>query len=218
MIGVYAGLYQDLIRPVFSSRQDSGNTALVSVLPDIFAELGPGASVEKMKSILGPPHAEGPPYSGALRSMRNGVGKMEDERPAWLTYDLPGSQYSYRFKDAFVQFLSADGQSISTLMVASRDPSSPAHISIHRTDVTLGKSRLYDMLEDGEELEIDHSSKHFLHSLYRYYGLPGGYLHYYFGNYEAANVMAPDEDLIINWVAVVSGEMKRPYFDWLHFE
>ena len=103
-------------------------------------------------------------------------------------------------------------------MVVTLDPEKPAVFPVSRTNIVLGKSKMADFIDPEEEIEIDSSAKHHLFSTYRYFGAPGNYLHYFFGEYEAYNVF-PTEEELINWVAVTDYvEKDRPYFDWAHFE
>lgn len=185
------------------------------VLPSIFKELGPGASVEKMKNLLGPPYAQGAPLSGAIRVMQNFKDFVGD------TSTLPKDarkQYSYRFNDAYVQLRSEDGETISELMVLIIGPKMRANIDVYRTDVVLGKTNLAATLESNEQPHVDYSAKHHLAFSYQYSGAPGNYLHYYFGSIETMNAPAPDEEGMVNFAAVTAQRTEAPYFDWAHLQ
>ena len=111
---------------------DPGQESLLSKrLPNVFAELSPGASTDKMRSLLGVPHAQGASLSG-VKYINRGLfelygklaGKEEEAQEAigeMMQERSKERQYSYRFDDALVQIRSADGETISELAVMTRD-------------------------------------------------------------------------------------------------
>lgn len=204
-----------VVNPAPPSSNVDSNPQLAVQLPAIFKELGPGASVEKMKKLLGPPYAQGAAMSGAVRMIQNFKNSIGD---ASEFKKDPRKQYSYRFEDAYIQVRSEDGETISELMVLIIGPKMRAKISVHRTDVVLGTTHLEEILEPNEKPSVDYSSKHYLTFVYRYFGAPGNYLHYAFGNIETMNAPAPDDDGIVNFAAVTAEKTDVPYFDWAHLQ
>lgn len=192
------------------------HSTLAKQLPKIFSELGPGASLARMRGLLGQPYAQGNAMAGLARILDNadqffgtqGSGKkIMDQR----------KQFSYRFEDAYVQIRSEDGSSVSELIVVTRDPASPSKFEVRDTGVVIGKSRLSELLKLGE-VENDQSSKHYLDYIYTYGAAPGAYLHYFYGSTEMFNVPAPRADGLVNFVAITAKKPKWLYFDWAHFQ
>ncbi len=168
---------------------------------NVFEQLCPGTTLERMREVLGAPHRE-----------HNG-------------------QYSYSFSDALVQVRSLDRNTISVLAVALPKIDKRSHFKIHPTQFVLGKLRLSDVLEGDSEIQKDNSSKHWGFWVRKYYGFPGLYRHYTFGVLDAPCLECPPfewdysngvlksapKEVVVNWASVSGSSEEGEYFDFWAF-
>lgn len=169
---------------------------------NMFDQLCPGTSLERMREILGAPHRES------------------------------DGQYSYSFRDALVQIRSKDQKSITSVAVAIPRIDKKSQFAIPPTALVLGKVRLNQVLPDSESgLKKDSSTKHWGIWVRNYYGFPGLYRYYTFGVLEAPCLECPSfewdhatdtlkskpEDVIINWASVSSSSEEGEWFDFWAF-
>jgi TIR domain len=182
---------------------------------NIFELLTPKVTIGRMKQLFGPAQREGRPMEAALGMVNNftrfiGQGEVE------LHPENTERQFGYKFEDAFVQIKSKHGESISELMVVGRNPKQPVKAPVYPLqEVVLGATPLAS-LHGSDELQNDHSSKHWGVFTQQYYGMPGHYLHYVLGQLEAPYVELPD-DGSINWAGVSIEKLDIPYFEWSYF-
>lgn len=168
---------------------------------NLFEQLCPGTTLERMREVLGAPHRE---HDG---------------------------QYSYSFNDSLVQVRSLDRNTITALAVALPKIDKRAHFRIHPMEFVLGKLRLSDVLDSDSEIKKDNSTKHWGFWVQQYYGFPGLYRHYTFGVLEAPCLECPSfewdyandvlqsdpKDVVINWASVSGSSEEGEYFDYWAF-
>ncbi|MDD2915791.1 MAG: hypothetical protein PHP70_10800 [Gallionella sp.] len=204
MIESILNLVSNLITPIvvwFIGRFKRPTVTRTRAPENIFEQLCPGTSLERMKEILGVPHRESK------------------------------GQYSYSFSDALVQVRSNDSSSITTLAVALPKIKKRSHFAIHPMHFVLGKARLNEVLDTDSAIKKDNSSKHWTFWVRNYYGFPGLYRYYTFGVLEApclecppfewdhdkGNLKSDPKDITINWASVSGSSEDGEYFDFWAF-
>lgn len=169
---------------------------------NIFDQLCPGTSLERMREILGAPHRES------------------------------DGQYSYSFRDAFVQIRSKDQKSVTSAALALPRIDKKTQFQIPPLPHVLGKTSLANVLSDSDStIEKDNSTKHWGISVQNYYGFSGLYRYYTFGVLEAPCLECPcfewdhttdslksdPSTVIINWASVSGSSDEGAWFDFWAF-
>jgi hypothetical protein len=169
---------------------------------NLFEQLCPGVSLDRMKELLGAPHRE-----------------------------IDGRQFSYSFSDALVQVRSADRKSIRSVAVALPTIHKKASFPIYPTSFVLGRLRLNEVLAEGAEIKKNSSTKHWGFWIQNYYGFTGLYRYYTFGVLEAPCLSCPNfewdhdkdtlksdpKNIVINWASVSGNKDEGEELDFWAF-
>lgn len=176
---------------------------------DILRYIQPGASVAHMKEMLGAP-------------------MVETER-----------DFKYRFKNLYVEAESEDGTTIDSVTLVLPSVADGDAFEIHpidnvqypEQDFVLGETRMADVMEGGEDLVDNVSSKSSSVAVTQYYGNPGYYQTYVFGVFDGPSAhydgpgtnssMRDDpSDMIVNYVEITREHLDDPgvaHFDFYTF-
>lgn len=189
LIGVAYGRFR---RPLVANKRAPKN---------LFEHVKPGASVARMKEILGTPHQEN------------------------------DGQYRYAFIEACVQVDAADQITIDSVSVGltrtkwwNRFQVWPIH------DLILGKTTFASVIETDLPVVFDYSSKFYHFYIVKYYGFPGFYWNYAVGVLECPRVFPDDyhwspntqsrdeipKKMKVNWVCVTRCQ-EPPTFSYYGF-
>jgi hypothetical protein len=177
---------------------------------NILEVLRPGTAIDRAFEVVGPPHRSGLANSGIEAVIRRFPGAEN------FSAGDSRKQYSWEFSDALFQVRSKTGDSIDELHLVVKKPSRFSVFPVYPLSIVLGKSKLNELLEAGEEALLDMSAKHHARFTRKYFGNPGNYLQFIFGCLETNYSAAPKGEAI-NWVVMSFEEIELPYFDWAHF-
>jgi hypothetical protein len=192
IVKLLGATYTTLRRPAVKGKRAPKN---------LFVHVKPGASVARVREVLGTPHQQG------------------------------DGQYRYTFADARVQIDSADGITVDTVSVALASVTRRSQFQIWpMQDLVLGRTTFASVLAPEDEIWFDYSSKYYHFYVTKYFGFPGLYWTYGLG-YLACPGVLPDkhhwspkkqsrdeipQKLKINW-ACVSRLPKPPPFAYYGF-
>lgn len=168
---------------------------------NLFEQLTPGTSIERMKELLGAPHRE---FEG---------------------------EFSYAFRDALVQIRSADHRSVLSLAVVLPKVDKKTLFPVYPLGFVLGKQSLHDVLTSDSIVNRDNSSKHWCFWVREYYGFSGLYRYFTYGVIEAPGITPPNfewdhennklqsdpKTVPINWVCVSGTESVVEEFNFWAF-
>lgn len=168
---------------------------------NLFAHIKPGASMARVKELLGPPHQE------------------------------TDGQYRYAFSEACVQVDSCDKTTVDSVSVGLRSVARRNRFHVLPIDnILLGKTTFASIVEANDKVVFDYSSKFYHFYVVKYYGFPGFYWNYALGYLECPGV-SPDEyhwspnaqsrdeipkKMTINWACVTRLE-EPPSFNYYGF-
>jgi len=175
--------------------------ALKRAPENLFEQLTPGTSIERVKEILGAPHRE-----------------IEGE-------------YSYAFRDALVQIRSADQRSVQSIAVVLPKIDKRTLFPVYPLGFVLGKQSLQDVLTPESKINRDNSTKHWCFWVQEYYGFSGLYRYFTYGVIEAPGISPPQfewdhendklqsdpKSVLVNWVCVSGTESVGEEFNFWAF-
>lgn len=179
--------YGKVRRPLITERRAPKN---------LFEHVKPGASVERVKEILGTPHQEG-----------NG-------------------QYRFVCTEACIQVDSADGISVDSVSVGLTAVTRWNRFHIWPVDeLVLGKTTFASVLEADDQVVFDSSSKFYHFYVVKYFGFSGLYYRYALGVLECPRITPdpyhwsptaqprtdPPKEMKINWVCVSRFDEPPPF-------
>ena len=154
---------------------------------NLFAHIKPGASMARVKDLLGSPHQE------------------------------TDGQYRYAFSEVCVQVDSADKTTVDSVSVGLRGVARRNRFPVWPiNDLLLGKTTFASLIEESDKVIFDYSSKFYHFYIVKYYGFPGLYWNYALGYLECPGVSpdgyhwSPDaqsrdeipKKMTINWACV----------------
>lgn len=175
--------------------------ALKRAPENLFEQLTPGTSIERMKELLGAPHRESE------------------------------GEYSYSFRDALVQIRSTDLKSVLSIAVVLPRIDKKSVFTVYPMGFVLGKQSLHDVLTPESNIIKDSSTKHWCFWVREYYGFSGLYRHFTYGVIEAPGIVPPPFDwdhtnnrlesdpktVLVNWVCVSGTQAEGEEFNFWAF-
>lgn len=175
--------------------------ALKRAPKNIFEQIAPGTSIERMKELLGAPHRESE------------------------------GEYSYTFRDALVQIRSEDRRSVLSIAVALPTINKKSFFPVYPMGFVLGKQSLHDVLTPESTIIKDNSSKHWCFWVREFYGFSGMYRYFTYGIIDAPCIFPPPFEwdyttnqlksdprtVLVNWVCVSKTEDVGEEFNFWAF-
>jgi hypothetical protein len=178
----------------------TGCFQLTPLPSNVFEFLGPGITLERMRSLLNAPHRS---FNG---------------------------QYSYTFSNALLQIISSNDKYIDSVAVAIRGIGEGFQFDVYPYGDVLGTLKVDQLLAEDFSIEHQSSMKHEELILRGYYGMPGLYRHFTYGALKAPfiwesefawdtteNILITDpSQVLLNWAAV-SSQNEEIWFDFWSF-